>query len=155
LDKGVGWFSLADIKKVGRGNITGFWSNVWIGGISLQSRFPRLFGISTQQEKLVCEVGRWENGVWRWELEWRRNFFVWEEELFLELMEVLAHVTITMVDDRWVWNPGLEDGFSVKSTYEFLDHTLSGGVHRNSLEAFVFKFIWKNGVPSKVSPLSR
>jgi hypothetical protein len=34
------------------------------------------------------------------ELEWRRNFFVWEEELFQELMEVLEHVNITLDEDR-------------------------------------------------------
>ncbi|WJX67429.1 hypothetical protein P8452_51895 [Trifolium repens] len=57
------------------------YGNNVIGGVTLQSRFPRLFGVSSQQDKLVCEVG-------------------------------------------------------------------------SSLESFVFKFIWKSGVPSKVSALS-
>jgi hypothetical protein len=154
LEGGVRWFSQAASKKVGRGNNTVFWKNVWLGGISLQSRFPRLFGVSTQQDKLVCEVGRWDSGVWRWELEWRRNFFVWEEDLFHELMGLLDQATITLDDDRWKWNPGADDAFSVKSTYMFLDHLLLGGTTRSSLETFVFNFIWKSGVPSKVSALS-
>jgi hypothetical protein len=87
-------------------------------------------------------------------LEWRREFFVWEEEIFQELMVVLHQVNITLDEDRWVWNPGVEDGFSVKYTYIFLDHLVGGGVTRSSLESFVFKFIWKSGVPSKVSALS-
>jgi hypothetical protein len=154
LDSGIGWFSQAATIKIGSGNTTGFWSNVWVGGVTLKARFPRLFGISTQQEKLVCEVGGWVSGVWEWRLEWRHSFFVWEEEIFHELMEVLDHVSITLVDDRWVWNPGAEVGFSVKSAYMFLDQLMGDGVMRSSLENFVFKFIWKSGVPSKVSALA-
>jgi hypothetical protein len=154
VDSGIGWFSHAASKKIGRGNHTVFWNNVWVGGTTLKARFPRLFGISTQKENLVCEVGCWVSGVWTWKLEWRRNFFVWEEELVHELMEVIEHANITLDEDRWVWNPGAEDGFSVKSTYVFLDHLAVGGATRSSLESFAFKFIWKSGVPSKVTALS-
>jgi hypothetical protein len=69
-------------------------------------------------------------------------------------MGLLDQATITLDDDRWKWNPGADDGFSVKSTYMFLDHLLLGGTTRSSLETFVFNFIWKSGVPSKVSALS-
>jgi hypothetical protein len=106
LDKGSGWFEQAATKRVGNGSTTSFWKEVWLGNQSLVARFPRLFGISTQKEALVSEMGCWENGVWRWELLWRRNFFVWEEELVDELMEVLALATITTLDDNWLWNPG-------------------------------------------------
>ncbi|KAK2406893.1 beta-amyrin 11-oxidase [Trifolium repens] len=123
LDRGIGWFEQAATKRVGNGSTTRFWKEVWIGNQSLETRFPRLFGISTQKEALVSEMGSWENGVWRWGLLWRRIFFVWEEELVDELMGVLALVTITTLEDRWSWNPGGEEGFTVKSTYVFLDHT--------------------------------
>jgi hypothetical protein len=66
LDSGIGWFSQAASKKIGKGNHTGFWNNVWVGGSILKSRFPRLFGISTQKEKLVSDVGSWVSGVWTW-----------------------------------------------------------------------------------------
>jgi hypothetical protein len=154
LDNGRGWFSQAASKKIGKGNNTGFWCDIWVGGNTLKSRFPRLFGISTQKENLVCDVGSWVSGVWTWKLEWRRNFFVWEEEILQDLLDVLNHVNITLDEDRWVWNPGGEDGFSVKSTYVFLDHLEAGGVITTSLETFVLKFIWKSGVPSKVSAMS-
>jgi hypothetical protein len=84
-------------------------------------------------------------------LLWRRIFFVWEEELVDELMGVLALVTITTLEDRWSWNPGGEEGFTVKSTYVFLDHTTHPSQQLSSLLSFAFKFVWKCGVPSKVS----
>jgi hypothetical protein len=154
VDDGLGWFAQVASKKVGNGRNTSFWKEVWLGESSLASRFPRLFGISNQSEAVVSEVGRWENGVWRWRLEWRRRFFVWEEELYQDLLDVLALATISFVDDRWVWNPGLEEGFSVKSTYVFLDHTINIRSPLSSLLSFAFNFIWKSGVPSKVCALA-
>jgi hypothetical protein len=71
-----------------------------------------------------------------------------------ELMGLLNTVNILEVDDRWYWTPGGEDGFSVKSTYVFLDHALLSRNLLSPVESFVFKFIWKCGVPSKVSALA-
>jgi hypothetical protein len=112
------------VKKLGRGNKIKFWKEVWIGEQSLQQRFPRLFGVSLQQESLIHEMGERRNGEWRWELLWRRNFFVWERELLRELEELIRNVVITEVDDKWMWRPNGEDGFSVKSTYVALDTLL-------------------------------
>jgi hypothetical protein len=154
LDSGVGWFSQMVCKKVGNGNNTYFWKDVWIGDQSLDLRFSRLFGISVQKDCLIRDVGRWENGEWRWSLTWRRNFFVWEEGVLQDLMEVLASVRLSEVEDRWSWKPGSEDVFSVKSAYGFLDYSLNPRLPMSTLEKFVFKFIWKSGVPSKVSALS-
>jgi hypothetical protein len=80
--------------------------------------------------------------------------FVWANELFIALLEVVSHVIISTVDDVWVWKPGFEEGFSVKSTYVFLDNTLHPIVPISSLQSFAFNYIWKSGVPSKVSAFS-
>jgi hypothetical protein len=69
-------------------------------------------------------------------------------------MGVLARINISTVDDSWVWNLGLEDGILVKSTYVFLDHFLRTHDPISSLPSFAFKFIWKSGVPSKISAFS-
>jgi hypothetical protein len=53
-----------------------------------------------------------------------------------------------------VWNPGVEEVFSVKSTYVFLDNTIHPRDPWLPLMSFAFKFIWKSGVPSKVSAFS-
>jgi hypothetical protein len=102
----------------------------------------------------MCEVGGWENGDWKWYLTWRRHLFVWEEELLQELMDILVLANITNVNDRWDWKPGNGEGFTVKSTYVFLDLAVPNRVQRSSLESCVFKFIWKSGAPSKVCALA-
>jgi hypothetical protein len=65
LDDGVGWFKEVVSKKVGNGATTRFWKDVWVSNLSLESLFPRLFGISVQQDAFVSNMGVWENGVWR------------------------------------------------------------------------------------------
>jgi hypothetical protein len=154
LDSGSGWFAHAVSKKVGNGNRTKFWKDLWVGDQTLEVRFPRLFGISVQKDFFVCDVGGWEFGEWRWNLVWRRNFFVWEEQLLQDLLNLLAVARMSNMDDRWICNPGSEDVFSVKSAYVFLDSLCYLRPPLSSLESFVFKFIWKCGAPSKVSALS-
>jgi hypothetical protein len=151
VDSGTSWISQAVNKKVGNGNLTSFWKDVWLGDQSFEIRFPRLFGISLHKEILVCEAGKWENGTWLWELEWRRHFFAWEDDLLLEL---LASVVITDVNDKWIWKPGSDGEHMVRSTYIFLDNLINNCEARSELDLFAFKFIWKSWVPSKVCALS-
>jgi hypothetical protein len=63
-------------------------------------------------------------------------------------------VNLLEEDDKWSWRPGRGDGFSVKSTYVFLDNLFVNCAPLSTVETFVFKFIWKSGVPSKVSALA-
>jgi hypothetical protein len=153
LDRGIGWFSHLAVKKMGNGNKIKFWKDVWIGDQSLEVRFPRLFGIFVQQDETVGNIGRWEHGGWRWGLMWRRHF-VWEEAIFQQLLDLVSRVIIKEEEDKWIWNPARDEGFSVKSMYVFLDSILLTQNPRNSMESFAFKYIWKSDVPSKVSALS-
>jgi hypothetical protein len=151
LDKGVNWFTQVVKKKVGRGNSTLFWKDTWVGNQSLEQQFPRLYSISTQQEEMVGNMGRWFNGVWRWELRWRREFFTWENALVTHLLGILNGIILEEVEDSWMWRPNVGDGFSVKSLYVTLDTLLLPRPAADSLEAFSFRTIWKAAVPSKVS----
>ncbi|GAU36827.1 hypothetical protein TSUD_320640 [Trifolium subterraneum] len=154
LDRGGTWFTQVVRKRMGDGNTINFWKDIWVGNQTLQQRFPRLYGISVQQDNSVRDVGNWVNGVWRWELSWRRNFCVWEEALVRELEEAIRHTTITATEDRWVWVPNEADGFSVKSLYVFLQGMFGPQNNLNDFECFVFKNIWKSPVPSKVCALA-
>jgi hypothetical protein len=87
------------IKKLGNGNSVKFWKDVWVGDQTLQNRFPRLFGISVQQEYMVRDMGSWVNGVWRWGMGWRREFFVWEEDLHRDLAVAIRNIVITNEED--------------------------------------------------------
>ena len=55
--------------KLGNGHNTKFWTDIWLDGITLQSRFPRLFALETFKNCTVA--ARFLNGDWNW--QWRRN----------------------------------------------------------------------------------
>jgi hypothetical protein len=98
-------------------------------------------------------MGRWEDGAWSWELGWRRELFVWENELLLVLRNVIDNFTLLNVDDSWTWRPNAGEGCSVKSLYAWLDAVLTPRVLAAPFEVFSFRTIWKAVVPSKVSAL--
>jgi hypothetical protein len=100
LDLGVGWFNQVAIKIMANGGTIQFWKDVWVTNQSLQNTFPRLFGMSVQQDAVVSEMGGWTDGVWNWNLLWRRNLFVWEEELFQQLFQVISQKNVIVSDDR-------------------------------------------------------
>jgi hypothetical protein len=154
LDGNIGWFKNSASKTLGNGQSTYFWKEVWLEDQRLDLKFPRLFGISTQKDSLISDMGSWVDGVWRWDLRWRRAFFAWEETLLDELLMLLTRVNLKDEEDRWHWRSGRGEGFSVKSTYVYLDNLLLPNIPKYPVEAFAFKFIWKCGVPSKVSALA-
>ncbi|CAJ2647023.1 unnamed protein product [Trifolium pratense] len=154
LERGGDWFRQVVTKRMGCGDTINFWKDIWVGEQTLQQLFPRLYGISVQQDKSVREVGNWVEGVWRWDLLWRMNFVVWEEVLVRELEEAIRHMVITEMDDRRVWAPNEADGFSVKSLYVFLEGTLLPVDNLDDFERMTFKNIWKTPVPSKVCALA-
>jgi hypothetical protein len=49
LDYGSGWFNQVVLKKLGCGNLTSFWKDIWVGDQALEVHFPRLFSISVQK----------------------------------------------------------------------------------------------------------
>jgi hypothetical protein len=55
-----------------------------------------------------------------WRFDWRRRFFVWEEELLEELKEVVNLFVQRAEPDRWGWRPGEDTIFTVNSTYLML-----------------------------------
>jgi hypothetical protein len=76
LDSEGRWFSEVIIKKVGDGTTTSFWTDIWLGNLSLKDRFPRLFSVSTMKDVKVAAAGSWVDNSWSWSLTWRRSLFV-------------------------------------------------------------------------------
>jgi len=97
------WFRKNVKCGVGNGESTHFWSDVWVGDVSLRVRFPRLFDLSVSQEESVagmCQLG-WgvEGHAWCW----RRRLFAWEEELVGDLILLLQNVTLQAnKNDKWL-----------------------------------------------------
>jgi len=133
-----GWFHKAVGWKVGDGGIARFWEDVWLQNNCIKTLYPRLYALSLDQGKTVEEVGRWEDGLWRWRLNWRRERYVWEENMEGELFSSLTTGVIRQeVQDHLVWRGDPKGVFSVKSTYSFLDHHQTNGVADN-----VFGTLW-------------
>lgn len=49
-------------KKLGKGEGTSFWIDLWVGDKCLMEEFPRLFRLSCQKESSVSEMGGWVEG---------------------------------------------------------------------------------------------
>jgi hypothetical protein len=76
---------------------------------------------------------------------------MWETVLLEELISLLNSVTLSTKADGWGWKLEQEEGFTVKSSYNFVSCLLvdRNQVHREQETAF--KVIWKCMAPSKVA----
>jgi hypothetical protein len=144
------WFRLGVFKKLGNGLQTSFWSAIWVGDLTLRDRFPRLFSISSQKDCSVADIRRGSNGSVGWDLRWRRRFFVWEQTLLHDMMELINPVTLSIVDDGWGWRPEGGDAFTVKSTYHLVSSLTVPEFLLAPCYASLFAAVWKCPAPPKV-----
>jgi hypothetical protein len=112
------WTQLVFSKKLGCGGSTRFWLDRWVGMTPLCDTFPRLFKVSLQSESLIKDMGEWINETWQWKLDWRRRFFIREEESVKHLMEIIKLAPITKEEDSWSYIDG--GMFTVRHMYLFL-----------------------------------
>ncbi|KAK2419086.1 hypothetical protein QL285_041219 [Trifolium repens] len=90
-DEERGWFAEGVERRVGDGAETFFWSNPWLGCVPFCVRFRRLYDLSLHRSCTVAEMSElgWGEGGAAW--AWRRQLWVWEEELLGEFRSVLAN----------------------------------------------------------------
>ncbi|PNX97438.1 cysteine-rich receptor-like protein kinase [Trifolium pratense] len=119
-----------------------------------EADITRLFGISTQQNEVIQNLGSVADGQWRWELQWRRNLFVWEEEQYNVLIELIAPFVPNDQHDKWMWLRNGMEGFTVNFAYLLVVSAYSNQRVCDPVEQFAFNNIWKCGSPSKVCAFS-
>ncbi|MCH94887.1 hypothetical protein A2U01_0015856 [Trifolium medium] len=144
------WFSEGVGKKVGNGLLTSFWFEPWSGGTLLREQYSRLFQVSQQRDSKVGEMGNWVNGEWKWDLLWRKELFVWEEDLLENLMGTLNVFHISNAQDLWVWKHDATGIFSFKLAYYVLVSNLGVRVASLAVTDQVLARVWKSWAPSKV-----
>ncbi|KHN24183.1 hypothetical protein glysoja_042000, partial [Glycine soja] len=55
--------------RVGSGDKIRFWEDCWnVDGELLKRKYPRLYLISCQQQKIINQVGRHMESAWEWKL---------------------------------------------------------------------------------------
>ncbi|KAK2406293.1 hypothetical protein QL285_042035 [Trifolium repens] len=97
-------------------------------------------------------MGQLEDGLWSWQLNWRRSFFVWENDLLNDLLHILN--TSIISDNEDVWTYRLDSGglYSVTVNYVFLSRKFASPQSStlNPNFARVVEGVWKSWAPSKV-----
>jgi len=107
--------------KVGDGKEISFWEDRWLGCGAMKRVFPRLFSICSAEKVRVADLGYWSDGVWVWQLAWRRPFFEWEKPMVDQLSQALLEARMVLgEEDRWVWKGGGDQLFSVNSAYSLV-----------------------------------
>lgn len=111
--------------------------------------------MSANQEALVSDLGSWTDNIRVWELQWRRNFFVWEDSLVQELMGQLTNVNLLRDGgDEWRFKYNKDGIFSCKMAYRVLIHNqmLILDPTRPITDEF-FKKFWNPIIPLKIKAL--
>ncbi|MCH99933.1 putative ribonuclease H protein, partial [Trifolium medium] len=99
-------------------------------------------------------MGSMEDIGWRWELTWRRNFFLREVSSYHEFLAVIGGFQLIDREDSWRWRSDPDEGYTAKSAYQIRISRHRHGNQPNQLQQFVFNNIWKSAAPSKVIAFS-
>nr|XP_043630064.1 uncharacterized protein LOC122601363 [Erigeron canadensis] len=127
-------------KKIGKGDNTLFWYDVWIGNETLACRFARLFNL--EQVKKCSVMERWNNNSFY--SNWRREIRGGVESCEMSnLISILNNIKLNDEPDAWVFSVSNVTEFEVKGVRKFIDDTNLP----NSLKATR----WNKFVPRKVN----
>lgn len=95
-----------------------------MGNLALKQEFARLFLLSTQKQSLAMDLaGNTING--RWNLNFRRALFVWDNEQLDRLHQRLIYVVLDPSRNdsmQWLWSS--DQTFSVRSAYAKLEELI-------------------------------
>jgi hypothetical protein len=54
---------------------------------------PCLYPLAADRNCSVADAGFWSEGIWRWNLSWRRPLLRWEESATEELFQILHGIS--------------------------------------------------------------
>nr|GEW45804.1 RNA-directed DNA polymerase, eukaryota [Tanacetum cinerariifolium] len=118
--KGINLLSFIK-KKVGSGDHTCFWKDIWLDDRPLKLCFPRLFALECDKNVIVSNKIRDPSLFSSFRREPRGGI---EEEQHLNLVEKVASVILSNSADRWSWSLASSGEFSVKTACSHIDDIL-------------------------------
>ncbi|GJT07082.1 RNA-directed DNA polymerase, eukaryota [Tanacetum coccineum] len=113
--KGFDFMSLCS-KRVGDGNNTSFWFDIWKGDSNLHDTFPRMFALETDKQSTVAAKIAQVDGSFR-----RPVRSGLEQDQFNELVSYIDSVSLSSSQDRWVCNASGDGRFRVKDIRNLID----------------------------------
>ncbi|XP_027337183.1 uncharacterized protein LOC113850857 [Abrus precatorius] len=67
------WVDISLNCVIGDSSTMRFWVDKWVRDVALAEIFPRLFFVPANKESKISENGRFVEGVWMWNFQWRRQ----------------------------------------------------------------------------------
>ncbi|GJS27598.1 RNA-directed DNA polymerase, eukaryota, reverse transcriptase zinc-binding domain protein [Tanacetum coccineum] len=115
--KGIDLISLI-IKKVGNGEQSYFWDDVWLGDSKFRDLYPRLYLLESAKNASVASKFRDNSLKDSFRRQPRSGI---EEEQLLHLFSKTSSVMLPNSNDRWTCSLDSASIFSVKSARDFID----------------------------------
>nr|GEX89087.1 RNA-directed DNA polymerase, eukaryota [Tanacetum cinerariifolium] len=113
--KGFDFMSLCS-KKVGDGNNTSFWFDIWKGEPNLHDTFPRMFALETDKQSTIAAKIAQVDGSFR-----RPVRGGLEQDQFNKLILFIDLISLSSSQDRWVCNASGDGSFRVKDICNIID----------------------------------
>lgn len=117
-----GWFFNNVSHLLGDGTNVLFWTDIWLGELSLRDRFSRLYELSLFKGESVATMKAlgWDEAGEAW--KWKRRLFAWEEESVAELTLLLHNVSLqAQQKDMWIWKAdSSSSSYTVQSAYKMI-----------------------------------
>ncbi|GJV31290.1 hypothetical protein Tco_1391690 [Tanacetum coccineum] len=129
--------------KVGNGESTKFWDDIWIGSKPLKLLFPRIYALDNIKDATICMKLNEPSLDNNFRRSIRGGI---EQSQFKELTDLLIPIVLNPCPDRWFWSLEGSGEFSVASIRRFIDD--------QRLLTMDSKTLWIKSVPIKVNILA-
>ncbi|CAI8613252.1 unnamed protein product [Vicia faba] len=134
--------------KVGSGEKTVFWHNIWIGDKPLKEEFHEVYAKVVNKLGRVCELWKSAPLVWKWDLGISKEVLIsmngTAARQLKELEEILEEIEIRQEQQDTIWWWPEQDGiFSVKSFYDRARKKVTTNDELQVEQTHYLKHIWK------------